>query len=102
METPFLYRQLQDQLSQWVQLGLKAESRDPEDTEFLASLGQQHPDLATTIELADKFLELLRQRQSEAFNEWLMKALGSLLKPFQPLIRGPFDDYATVQASQRL
>ena len=78
---------------------LKAENREPEDTELLEQLRQQHPDLATAMELADEFLQVLRQQQAEAFDDWLMKALGNSLQPFQSFARGLFDDYAAVKAS---
>lgn len=78
---------------------LKAENREPEDTELLEQLRQQQPDLATAMELADEFLQLLRQQQVEAFDDWLMQALGSSLQPFQSFARRLFDDYAAVKAS---
>lgn len=73
-----------------------------EDTELLVQLVAQHPDLAIAIELAEEFLRLLRQRQGEAFEAWLTKALKSSLQPFQAFASGLFDDYAAVQASMML
>ena len=60
---------------------------------------QQHPDLTLLVELADEFLQLLRQRQADAFEDWLLKAASSALKPLQTLAKGLFDDYAAVKAS---
>ena len=78
---------------------VKREERERKDTEVLRRLVTQHPDLAIAVELADEFLRLLRQRQGEAFEAWLMKALKSPLKPFQMFAKGLFDDYAAVKAS---
>ena len=57
----------------------RKENRVPEDRELLKQIAAQHPDLALAIELADEFLCLLRQRQGEAFEAWLTKALKSSL-----------------------
>lgn len=77
----------------------RKENREVEEQELSEKLVAQHPDLATAIELADEFLQLLRQRQGEAFEAWLMKALKSSLKPFQAFSEGLLDDYAAVKAS---
>ncbi|MGF1482654.1 MAG: ISL3 family transposase [Cyanophyceae cyanobacterium] len=79
---------------------IKRESeRDSEDTELLAQLVAQHRELALAVELANEFLQLLRQQQAEAFETWLMKALKSSLKPFESFAQGLIDDYAAVKAS---
>jgi transposase len=49
--------------------------------------------------LADEFLQLLRQQRADAFDDWLMKALKSSLKPFVQFAEGLFEDYAAVLAS---
>ena len=77
----------------------RKENRENEEQELLDKLIAQRPDLATAIELADEFLRLLRQQQSEGFETWLMQALKSSLKPFQAFAQGLFDDYAAVKAS---
>lgn len=77
----------------------RKENRVPEDRELLKQIAAQHPDLALAIELADEFLGLLRQRQGEAFDGWLTKALTSSLKPFQTFAEGLSDDYDAVKAS---
>lgn len=46
--------------------------------------------------------QLLRQRNAEGFEAWLMKALKSTLKPFQAFAAGLFEDYAAVRASMML
>ncbi len=80
----------------------RQENRACEDTELLGQLVAQHPDLAIAVELAQEFLRLLRQRQGEAFETWLTKALKISLKPFQSFASGLFDDYAAVKASMML
>ena len=59
----------------------------------------QHPALAAIIDLADAFLQLLRQRQSDDFDDWLVKIENSSIKPFQTFAKGLIDDYAAVKAS---
>ncbi|MEE4203844.1 MAG: ISL3 family transposase [Halieaceae bacterium] len=78
---------------------LRPENRQAEETDLLEQLAQQHEDLARLIELADEFLELLRKRQAEAFDDWLMKAAGCAIKPLRTFAKGLFDDYAAVKAS---
>ena len=79
-------------------LVLKPENREPEETELLQLLTQQQPDLAAVVYLANEFLHLLRQRQPEALDDWLKKAMTSAFKPFQSFAAGLLDDYAAVKA----
>ena len=78
---------------------LKPENRQAEETNLLRQLVKQHSDLALLIELADEFLELIRKRQADAFDDWLMKALTCNIKPLKTFAKGLFDDYAAVKAS---
>jgi len=80
-------------------LVLKPENRQAEETDLLERVMQQHPDLTLLVELADAFLQLLRQRQADAFDDWLLKAASCALKPLQTFAKGLFDDYAAVKAS---
>jgi transposase len=48
---------------------LNPENRQAEETDLLNRLVEQHPDLSELIELADEFLQVLRQRQVEAFDD---------------------------------
>lgn len=57
------------------------ENRADEDQVRLEQLVAAHPDLASAVELADAFLRLLRQRQGNGLDAWLMQALKSKLKP---------------------
>lgn len=75
------------------------EKRNREEQDLMEKLKTQHLDFTTAIALADEFLQLLRQRQGEAFETWLMKAMKSSLKPFQAFAEGLLDDYEAVKAS---
>ena len=78
---------------------LKPETRQAEESDLLEQLVKQHEDLSLLVELADEFLQLLRQRQPDAFDDWLLKAVGCAIKPLQTFAKGLFDDYAAVKAS---
>ena len=78
---------------------LRPENRQAEETDLLEQLVKQHEDLALLVELADEFLELLRKRQADLFDDWLMKAAGCTIKPLKTFVKGLFDDYAAVKAS---
>ena len=78
---------------------LKPENRQAEEADLLEQLVKQHEDLGRLVELADEFLELLRNRKADAFDGWLMKAVGCAIKPLQTFVTGLFDDYAAVKAS---
>lgn len=80
----------------------RQENRDSEEQALIEKLIAQHPDLAVAIEIADEFLHLVRQRQGEAFDAWVSKALKSSLKPFQAFAEGLLDDYDAVKASMTL
>jgi transposase len=81
---------------------LRPENRKIEETEILNQLTQQHPDLASIVEIADGFLQLLRQRQADQFDDWLLKTLASSIKPLQTFAKGLLDDYAAVKASMMM
>ena len=51
------------------------------------------------VDLADDFLKLLRQRQANAFDDWLNKIEKSSIKPSQTFAKGLIEDYAAVKAS---
>ncbi len=78
---------------------LKPDNRQAEETDLLKRVVQQHPDLSRLIELADEFLQLLRQRRADDFDDWLIKAANCALKPLQTFAKGLLDDYAAVKAS---
>jgi transposase len=80
----------------------RVEHRDSQDIKLLAQIVAQHSNLVLAVELADEFLQLLRQQQADDFDDWLMKALKSSLKPFVQFAEGLFEDYAAVRASMMI
>ena len=81
---------------------MRPENRDREGQVLVEKLREQHPDLAITIEFADEFLQLIRQRKAEALDAWISKVLKSSLKPFQAFAEGLLDDYDAVKMSMIL
>ncbi len=75
------------------------DNRDPADSALLAQIVARHPHLALAVDLAEQFLQLLRQKQADGFDAWLMEALSSSLKPFEKFAEGLVSDYAAVKAS---
>ena len=49
------------------------------------------------VALADEFLQLLRQQQADALEDWLKKAMSNAFKPFQSFADGLREDYAAVK-----
>ncbi|WP_235112930.1 transposase [Acaryochloris sp. 'Moss Beach'] len=45
---------------------------------------------------------MLRQRQADAFDCWLMKALTCPIRPLKKFAAGLLDDYAAVKASMMM
>ena len=78
---------------------LNPDNRQAEAIDLLERVMQQHPDLTVLVELADEFLQLLRHRQANALDDWLLKAATCAIKPLQTFAKGIFDDYAAVKAS---
>jgi transposase len=77
----------------------RVENRDADDTKLLSQIVAQHSALALAVELADEFLQLLRQQRADDFDDWLMTALKSSLQPFGQFAEGLLEDYAAVKAS---
>ena len=78
---------------------LRPEHRQAEDIDLLEQLVKQHPDLRWLVEIADEFLQLLRKRQADRFDSWLLKAASSSIQPIKTFAKGLLDDYAAVKAS---
>jgi transposase len=77
----------------------RKENRDTEDQKLLSLLIAEHPDIAQAIELSESFLQLIRQRKSDGFDDWLMSAVKSSFKPFKTFAAGLFEDYSAVKLS---
>jgi transposase len=80
----------------------RAEKLAPDDEQIIKQLTQQHPDLATAIELAQEFTELVRQRQPEKLEVWLEQAEHSHLARFVRFAQSLREDYNAVQAGVTL
>lgn len=78
---------------------LKPENRESDDVVLLEKLRHQHPNIEQLFELADEFLQLLRERTASTFDTWMMAALTCSIKPFQSFAKGLLDDYAAVKAA---
>jgi transposase len=60
----------------------RVENRDSDDTKLLTQIVAQHSALALAVELADEFLQFLRQQRADDFDDWLMKALKRSIAHF--------------------
>ena len=80
----------------------RPENRDLEEAERLDRLVKQHSALAAMVDLADGFLQMVRHRQPEPFDDWLLKALTGPFKAFQSFGNGLIEDYAAVKAGLTL
>lgn len=61
-----------------------------------------HPELTKTVELAQEFTDLVRQRQPEQFDIWLKQAENSDIAPFVRFARSLQEDYDAVKAGVTL
>ncbi|WP_431732047.1 ISL3 family transposase [Adonisia turfae] len=78
------------------------ENRDLKEAERLERLVKQHDALAAMIDLADDFLQMVRHRQPDALDNWLLKVLTGPFKAFQSFGNGLIEDYAAVKAGLTL
>jgi transposase len=69
-----------------------------EDTQLMAHLKGQHGDLAVAIELAQDFAAIVRARQADRFNSWLVRATASAVAPLRRFATGLRTDYEAVKA----
>lgn len=68
----------------------------------LAALRQAHPDLETTYCLVQDFLTMLRKREGERLDTWLLQVQESQLPELQSFAHGVERDKAAVQAGLTL
>ncbi len=79
----------------------RPENLDSEEKTLLERLCQQ-PELSDAIALAQGFLELVRQKLPEGFENWLEQAKSSSIKAFQSFAAGLKEDYEAVKAGLTL
>lgn len=84
----------------WLVLQLP-QQRSAADELLLTAL-QQHPDLATAINLAQQFAALVRQRSPQQLDLWLEQASSSSIKQFQNFAKSLQEDYEAVKAGVTL
>jgi transposase len=80
----------------------RPEHRADVDTQLLAHIESQHPNLAGAIVLAQDFCAIMRQRQAERFDEWPARAVASGVAPLWRFALGLRADDEAVRASLRL
>ena len=76
----------------------RATKRTEAETQQLTQLHAQAVEVAEAIDLAQDFLQLVRQRQPEHFDAWLERASTSALEAVQRFASGLRDDYAAVSS----
>lgn len=77
------------------------EHRNAEKQALFSRL-KQHPSFTIAIQLAEAFIDLVRQRQGEQLDQWLTQALQSSLVPFRRFAESLKEDYAAVRAGLTL
>ena len=80
----------------------RPEHRPNAGLQLLAHLASQHGDLAEAIGRAQDFGAIVRQRQTDRFDEWLARAVASGVAPLRRFAMGLRADYEAVKAGLRL
>lgn len=75
----------------------RPETLDDEQEQLLKQLAAQ-PELSEAISLAQGFLEVVRQRLPEQFDDWLKNAISGYIRAFQTFAKGLTEDYNAVKA----
>jgi transposase len=78
------------------------EQRTKDDAQQLDQLRVQHADLAEAIDLAQDFVQLVRQRQPQQLEPWLARAAKSVMGAWQRFAKGLQDDYDAIKAGVTL
>jgi len=80
----------------------REDKRREEETQLLAQLRGQHPEVAEAIALTQDFASLVRQRQGEHLDTWLARVAQSAIVALQRCAKGLADDYDAVKAGLTL
>jgi len=84
-------------------LVLRRETKHTEaEAQQLAHLREQQPEVAETIDLAQEFTRLVRQRQPERLDPWLQRATTSAVNAVRRFATGLYEDYEAVKAGVTL
>ncbi|MBD1842163.1 transposase [Cyanobacteria bacterium FACHB-63] len=79
----------------------RPEHRNQEEHALFSRI-QHHPSFRRAIELAEAFIELVRQRQGEQLDQWLAQAFQCSIAPLRRFAESLNDDYAAVRAGLTL
>jgi transposase len=80
----------------------RTEKRTEAEAQQLALLRAQQAEVAETIDLAQDFATLVRQRQPTQLDPWLHRATASPLEALRRFATGLFEDYEAVKAGVTL
>ena len=80
----------------------REEKRTEAEAQQLAHLREQQPEVAETIDLAQEFTRLVRQRQPERLDPWLQRATTSAVDAVRRFATGLYEDYEAVKAGVTL
>jgi transposase len=84
-------------------LVLRRETKHTEaEAQQLAHLREQQSEVAETIDLAQEFTRLVRQRQPERLDPWLQRATTSAVDAVRRFATGLYEDYEAVKAGVTL
>ena len=84
-------------------LVLRRETKHTEaEAQQLTHLREQQPEVAETIDLAQEFTRLVRQRQPERLDPWLQRATTSAVDAVRRFATGLYEDYEAVKAGVTL
>lgn len=77
----------------------KPETRSTEDQQRLLLLQQAHPQVRTACELAQAFVQMIRERHASALEPWLKAALESEVPELRTFATGIKRDQDSIQAA---
>jgi transposase len=77
-------------------------TRTKAEAQQLAHLRAQQAEVAETIDLAQDFTRLVRQRQPECLDPWLQRATASAVDAVRRFATGLYEDYEAVKAGGTL
>jgi transposase len=80
----------------------RPEKRDADDQTQLDRLATSHPDVTLGITLVQEFATMVRERQPEQLDAWLVRTEQSGLAPLVSIANGIRKDYAAVKAGLTL
>jgi len=80
----------------------RPDTREARETQVLTALQGQHPAFAEATQWAEDFAQLVRNRQPEPLEPWLVRAASSVSEVFQRFAKRLREDYDSVEAGVTL